>query len=849
MYLPRSLISHLYLQLLKTHHPLSPPVLILVALEPDAICACRILAALLKRDYIPHKIKPIAGYGDLQNAGQDVIQPMKLVNGGEGGVVVCLGVGGLVDLEAMLGLEVNEDGTGGADRVDIWVFDARRPYNLSNVFGGTSLPAATTAEEHTDPPKLVGVDQGQISRTYRPGKGSIVVFDDGDVQQDLSSQREAWYALEGMPDVEDDGEETDASEPEDEASATPIQDTSRRKRKSWADEDDEEVESDKENQRPRQRRRSNSSSPIPSSPSLSRDLIASTPPSNQYSSPGPATLHQRKEPSARTLRRRFLRAKRKHEATLRAYHAQGTSYSEPISSLVYSLASELGREDNDLLWLSIVGVSSMELYGRTSAGFSLTNHDFNTAVGNAHLGWTGSRGTRIRQLLQDEARRLNPPEITETGREVTRGLATDAIPTHARSPTDNSIRLSPEPRFLLLRHWSLYDSMVHSPYLSAKLHIWSDAGRRRLHKLLAKMGVSLVQCQQSYTHMDMDLKRVLRERLLHFAPQYGLDGLVPPASTGKGHEREGWGFVRSWGWKACLSAADVAVIIGAILEIGKHHSLHQRHGASASHGAGVDTDDPLTRFYAAYDALLAPSTLIDSIPLAQSLHRSILRTGTTLLQKRQIRHLRAFRLGLLKDGPDVSLFCVPGALTKLALWLGEAIAEMDGGMTKRGQEGGTPLVLGCLDDNRGIYVVVGLGGGSAGLQDLQRKKERNEKKEKKAEAKRQRDERREAKRKQRHEERAARGDDEDEDELETEDSASSSDSDSDSGSGSDADSPTASPLKRKQRNNRFGNAFQEVVEETRARVRLDSFEHCVVEVKKEDLSGFLESLSMKVVVG
>jgi cell division control protein 45 len=58
--------------------------------------------------------------------------------------------------------------------------------------------------------------------------------------------------------------------------------------------------------------------------------------------------------------------------------------------------------------------------------------------------------------------------------------------------------------------------------------------------------------------------------------------------------------------------------------------------------------------------------------------------------------------------------------------------------------------------------------------------------------------------------------------------------------------------KRKQRgygSNKFGSAFQEVVEETGARVRIDSFEHEVVEVKKEDLSGFLEALSFKGVVG
>ncbi len=49
--------------------------------------------------------------------------------------------------------------------------------------------------------------------------------------------------------------------------------------------------------------------------------------------------------------------------------------------------------------------------------------------------------------------------------------------------------------------------------------------------------------------------------------------------------------------------------------------------------------------------------------------------------------------------------------------------------------------------------------------------------------------------------------------------------------------------------NKFGAAFQEVVEETSARVRIDSFEHSVVEVKKEDFSGFLETLSLKSVLG
>lgn len=263
MYLPRNLISHLYLQLSKSHHPLSPPVLILVALEPDALCACRILTSLLKRDYIPHKIHPIGGYADLTRAGQDLVKPMRLSEAGSGGVVVCLGVGGLVDLEALLGLEEDEEGNGGCDGVDIWVFDARRPWNLSNIFGGAAGGSQISQEQDSVVArKTVGVEKGEVQRTFRQGKGGIIVFDDGDIQEELTRQRDAWFALEDMPEVEDVGEDDDDDaasavdeEPEDDGEVS-----SGRKRKSWSDQDEDEEGDDeeKENERPRQRRRSNS---------------------------------------------------------------------------------------------------------------------------------------------------------------------------------------------------------------------------------------------------------------------------------------------------------------------------------------------------------------------------------------------------------------------------------------------------------------------------------------------------------------------------------------------------------------------------------------------------------------
>ncbi|KAL1953600.1 hypothetical protein VTO42DRAFT_2547 [Malbranchea cinnamomea] len=868
MYLPRNLISHLYLNLLRTHHPLSPPVLILAGLEPDALCACRIFTTLLKRDYIPHKIQPIAGYSDLVRAGEELVRPMQTTNGGSGGVVVCMGVGGLVDLAEILGLDCGGESSdlGG---IQVWVFDARRPWNLANVFGGHGMHPLS--EENGNDERIVvrtkriGVDKGRVSEAYKPGDaGGIIVYDDGDIDQELTKEREAYCELEDMPDIdEDDGDYDDGDSQVSDDSADEDLASRPKKRKSWSGEEDDDT-SDEEGGPPRQRRRSNSGSSIASPGEYERrdhdSSQSSRSPSPRPDSPSPTAPTRPLSP--RTLRRRLFRLKRKHENVLRAYYSLGTSYSEPISSLLYSLASELGREDNDLLWLAIIGVSSLELSGRTMTGVGISE----ASESGGSAGWGGERGERIRQVLRDEVRRLNPVDEGEPAREALRNEANGVIPTAARSPTDTSILLSPEPRLLLLRHWSLYDSMLHSPYLAPRLHVWSDIGKKRLRKLLAKMGISLSQSHQNYAHMDMEVKRDLRQKMLKYAPMYGLNGLVPPPSSG-GYSgtREGWGFVRCWGWKACLSATDVGVILGAILEVGSLNSPSQLSKSDedlSRDPSEANFPDISSRFWNAYDALSlssdSPTQLLAALPLAQHLYRAILRTGTILLSKHQIRHLRAFRIAVVKEGPDVKLFTNPGALTKLALWVAEAVRIQERDREDTYKYGGkramgTPLVLAGLDEARDVYVVVGTGGGG-GVIDFAAMAKRREERQKKKEAREKKQAEREERRAKRAAEKAERkngkkdkeDDGYDGEETEEEDESSSeSDFDSDSDSDDDSSSWSRHGFVR----NRFGIAFQEVVQETNARVRIDSFEHCVVEVRKEDLAGFLEALSFRSVVG
>ncbi|KAK2676104.1 hypothetical protein RAB80_008290 [Fusarium oxysporum f. sp. vasinfectum] len=835
MYLPRQLISKLYVHLQKTRHPLSPPVLILVALEPDALCACRILTRLLKHDYIPHKIQPVAGYTDLEKAGRELVVPMMESQGGSGGVVVCLGVGGMVDLGPLLGLEPEGDDQPYSG-VEVWVMDAHRPWNLGN----SRCPT--------------GVNGGMIESAFKPGKGGIIVFDDGDIVDDMQTERNAYLELMEMPEIDDDGEDLGDTDDEDDDEnpndIIPEPVRAGQKRKSWSDAEDES-----DDDRPHQRRRSNSSSSIAESPRRpqQRGLISMRQPDLGLSSDAiepPSGAQLPAGPSLRAQKRQLLRLRQKHEAILHQYYKVGSSFSEPLSSMMYSLASDLGRADNDLLWLSIVGVTSMELYGRSSAGIAAPVRQSDKS---RPTGWLGARGARIRQEFRDEVRRLNPPELAN-GRVAAENAG--VIPTTARNPEDTGIRLSPEPRFLLIRHWSLYDSMLHSPYLFSRLKTWSEAGIKRLHKLLAKMGVSLAQCKQSYTHMDMMLKRELRAKLLKYGSLYNLDEMVPSVDTdGKDRAgaKDGWGFVRSWGWRATLSAQDVGVVIGALLEVGKH--VQNPDPAVIASQAGRDAEEEaefaaqgeewIERFWEAYDALENIDALKAGLPTAQFLHRAIYRTGTSLINKKQIKHLRAFRMCVVKEGPDVSLFTHPAALTKLSLWIGEALAEQErethGKLSHGGR--GTPLVVASLNEKRGVYVVVGTGGGGGPDTTLldreaakKRKAEREEKLKKKEES-------RLAKQKIREDKRAARrdaGDDDDELETESEDSDSS---DSDASDDEDVEHEKGYGL------NKFGIAFQEVVAETNTRVRIDSFEHCVVEVKKEDLGGFLESLSMKVVVG
>ena len=128
---------------------------------------------------------------------------------------------------------------------------------------------------------------------------------------------------------------------------------------------------------------------------------------------------------------------------------------------MYTLVRELDRMDNNLLWLCLVGVTDQYLRAHISDLFYASCYaELTTCVESLNL-QNGAVGT---------------------------------------------IQQSFEPRFLLFRFWSLYESMVHSDFLVARLQLTHSAStahcedslpdRIRVNELLTRIGVSLKESKE-----------------------------------------------------------------------------------------------------------------------------------------------------------------------------------------------------------------------------------------------------------------------------------------------------------------------------------------------------------------
>lgn len=470
----------------------------------------------------------------------------------------------------------------------------------------------------------------------------------------------------------------------------------------------------------------------------------------------------------RKLRRKQIS---QYERILEEYYSQGTAVVNSISSQVYSLISAIGETNLAQLWLAILGATSLD-----------TTY---SAVYN-----------NLYPIMQDEVKRLSPGNSLHVS--ATRSNGSNSV---MKTPDTLSLEIQPDYYLFLLRHSSLYDSFYYSNFVNAKLSLWSENGKKRLHKMFARMGIPLSTAHETWLYMDNSIKRELGNIFHKNLDRYGLQDIIRD------------GFVRTFGYRGSISASEYVESLAALLEAGStlnasnqsnsssssistsNKNSHDRNNSGSGNNQNGEKNDGndkheykeedsiensrkravtsmenirkqwVSNFWLSWDALDEKNIdiLSKGIKHAQFLQKAIFNTGVTILEKKMIKHLRIYRLCVLQDGPDLTIYQNPLTLLRLGNWLIECCAEAEDKQL-------LPMVLACLDEETDTYLVAGLSPRYPRGLDTLRTKE---------------------------------------------------------------------PIL-----NNFSMAFQQITAQTDAKVKIDNFESSIIEIRKDDLSPFLEKLTL-----
>ncbi|CAI8502525.1 unnamed protein product [Hanseniaspora opuntiae] len=416
------------------------------------------------------------------------------------------------------------------------------------------------------------------------------------------------------------------------------------------------------------------------------------------------------------------------------YYQQGTSIKSCLSRTLYLLSKKMGHANTQTLWLYITGVTSLE---RISPQITYN----------------------LKNELEKEISIMN--NIKNIGKTKNK---------EQKSADAFNIDVETDYHLFLLRQTSLLDSFLLSNYCNAKMQLWHETGKKKLNSMFARMGISLVESKKNWLYLSSTIKEKLTTVMGNNLPFYGLQDLIKT------------GFIKRNGFKNECSANDFVEAIIALLEIniktGISENLLKSLNLTESEleDDQIPVDDMLTErskkwvenFWQCWDCLdenSNQSILKKGMVFAHLIQRQIVNRGTEFIESRSIKHMKNFRLCVLKDGNDLQLYKHPLTLLKLGDWLLECCCESSDDKTL------LPMVIAALDSKTNTYLCAGI----APKYPL----------------------------------------------------------------GMIVSNPNRDVIP-----NKFGVAFRQVVADTNAGVRMESFDSTVIEIQKDDFLPFLETLSL-----
>ena len=649
-------------------------VLLLCNADVDAMAAGRILSYMLRNDAISYQLLPCMSYSQLQKRITDNCNENVRA-------VVLLNLGITRNLTRLF----NDDEFGhmlNPTMTKLYVMDCRRPVHLSNIHAETNVVVFWDGVQQSED---IPSDGDNLSGDESSSDSSTDNDDDDDDESNADSGDE------GENEFGEDDNAEKKSVDDDLISSNPLEydqstdydgeDEREAKKRSREGEDDDDI-------------------------SLSADELK---------------LDKERPHEGQvlpTMTPRELHKDRRDR--LRQYYSSGSYYGSPAAYTAYKIASQLRfQEIGDLLWLACVGVTDAYVHSRLDvSGYSVLAMQLRNTC---HGLFPNDEYSRVNNAIYSEHL------IGNNSNQLTR----------ISFSGNGRILTEPDFRFFLLRHSSLYDSMVYSDYVSTRLQLSTVNGMHTLHEMFAKMGFSLEECQQPFALMKSSLRRQLQSKLREYAEEYGLVNF------------EYTSFFRITGYQSLLSACDTAFAVTALLECDTPAVTSLKSG-------GADDDERLFEaFNIAYDALNSNQTptmslngnsgegstlsslvnggklagssgLGAGICLAMSLQRTIFSTAASLIERNAVVRLSHFRYAYITctsqgenevmgaeninngnhkntDNEIDHIFAKPLALTRLAHYLMDMHRENGKWTGNRAR----PLVLMAEKPRTKSFLVVG----------------------------------------------------------------------------------------------------------------------------------------------
>lgn len=652
------------------------PVLIFTAAaDPDALASVRTLTALLKADLIRYQVHPVDGYEHMRDkftllvTGDAAVEPR---------AVLCVNCGAMVDLNSALLLPENEDEddsqiSPSVSDLRVLIIDSHRPYHLRNVnsekivllhdsddFNESELPINMNMEDEwgnvpdeksSDESSDQSESDGESDSESESDISDFIDDDDApgkdDRQSDIDDNE---HATSNLPPAENDDSLAVTQSPESQAA---------KKRERHTDlNGTEESESNAS-----KAKGADESGEPPADDDEDSDeegimIRKGTRKRRQADSPGSAKQQRKK---ARSRRRRAHRSRPANDPALAEKRRLRTYYSNATvatssACVSHGIAMLMRRGSQDSLWMAILGVTSQYM----TSSISNDMYDNQTS------------------FCQEEVKVLQPNE-QPLDEETSAVQNVGYVPSCTGSAVQR-IAQSVELRLDLLRHWSLYGSLMHSSYTATRLATWRQTGRRRLLEMLATVGIPLADSKQQWCYMKQKNKVALDKNLSDAISRFDLGDSIHYDS-----------FVRTLpGHRGDISAADFVHAVTALLEVDDSRWDHHSAGAASA----------LDRFWRAYDALDSKRVklLEDGLDLAMFVQKLTSEIGGDVIERRKFVPSGPFRYVFLRDEQHKEFLTQPILLRRLALFLNTALLRQ-GAKDK-------PFIILAPDVGRSVWIAV-----------------------------------------------------------------------------------------------------------------------------------------------